>query len=319
MPWTVGCLLCVILLRLNVFSAGLTDTEEWVNTICPLQTYPAPKVAYCVAGLPRTFYEPNVYVSFKRNIVDSFGGDPYIFIALENSGVNKSLFNNAFNHLKMNIKNISWFDPFSTDYISSLVNPHVTFSLSMNDKMYVQRVIRQYANVQLCFEMMTQFEQLNSISFDWVFRIRSDMVYFNSIEPYCLHHPDVAEHYHEDFFDLIPRKYAGSLFLLNQFYSQLSGSFPFITCAEHLLAYSFRTINVTFILSHIRSYPRRLNSHQNLPMNCFENYLELTRSYDKLFERTLRCHRILHPQLSYVSAYAQNLAVFNIYKKSVNS
>ena len=65
-------------------SAAEPGAAPQVEQSCPLQSIsdgpsyapiPAPPlVAHCVAGIARTFTAPVVYRSFKRNLVDAFGG-----------------------------------------------------------------------------------------------------------------------------------------------------------------------------------------------------------------------------------------------------
>ena len=44
---------------------------------------PRPKVAICVAGNARTFANPAVHETLKRNLAEAFGGDASFFLRLK--------------------------------------------------------------------------------------------------------------------------------------------------------------------------------------------------------------------------------------------
>ena len=67
-----------------------------------------PRVAHCVTGLVRSFAEPLVYKALRKNLIDSFGGEPSLFLALKTFDVSAKDQNGFFNLTASTDKAVDW-------------------------------------------------------------------------------------------------------------------------------------------------------------------------------------------------------------------
>merc|ERR1712061_885795 len=71
----------------------------------------------------------------------------------------------------------------------------------------------QYYSVHLAFELMEKHEKQNDMRFDWVIRVRPDLVYPRRMNPICFYDSRQRElyHHHVDYYMMMPRRDANTV------------------------------------------------------------------------------------------------------------
>ena len=169
-----------------------------------------PRVAHCVAGLVRSFTEPLVYKSLRRNLIESFGGEPSLFLALKTFDVPSKDKKGHFNitvatdvsvdwtpeRIEQQLRPaIEWLKPTvvrlrnsSDETPEALINlacptaspsevkrhPH---HLIYATEAGMVRLVGQMKTNAECLRLIEEYEERHGVCFDWVSRSRPDLLH----------------------------------------------------------------------------------------------------------------------------------------------
>ena len=217
------------------------------NMLCQSSGIPVPEVAYCLVGLPHTFKYENVYATLKHNAMEGFGGNPHVFVSLErpNGKTVDEVLIELETALKFvgNIADIDIFEAISEINLESMVNYKARFNNIGHQDLL--QVIEQYANAQRCYKRVEMYEKQHNMKFDWIMRVRSDMVYFQAFPPYCMYDKTAAYHTGYDHLNFISRQHGDAFFNFLDHYQKMSGNYSFGN-AEMILHGTLASQNVPF-------------------------------------------------------------------------
>lgn len=208
---------------LNVESEEVFSKEE--------QPKPKQKIAYLFAGSIRSFTCPRVHWSLRWNVIDAFGGEPYVFIRTSTEdNMNQ----------RTGTGNI-WKPSYTNDAINatlSILAPKKIEYFSLSDQLkemkkefpeMVHRVFQEndrrrysmFFHRCMAYRMVLEYEKEHDMRFDWVALIRLDAAWLEPVFPIEQYSPDrvwLTETGYVPFNDqfmLIPREYADYIYDLN--------------------------------------------------------------------------------------------------------
>ena len=171
---------------------GFDDAPlELAHVLC--QPAPVPTVAYMFSGVPRTFASPKVHLSFMRNVVHSFGARPVFFFYFKTTKFNYDddyVMNGAPDEDRLTNASRE-----AIEHVLERFNPRVVvweedFDIrelfhQCGSKAPHWRVVSQMYALQQALSLVHAYERRNMLKFDWVMRIRPDLVWHYGIKPYC--------------------------------------------------------------------------------------------------------------------------------------
>ena len=189
-----------------------------------------PRVAHCVAGLVRSFAKPLVYKALRRNLIESFGGEPSLFLALKTFDVPSKDKKGHFNitvatdvsvdwtpeRIEQQLRPaIEWLKPTvvqlhnSSDDTKALLNRKCPLALHRDIKAHpahlsyateagMVRLVGQLRANAECLRMVEAHELQHGVCFDWVSRGRPDLLHLGSMPRYSVYNPDHSEDVYMD-------------------------------------------------------------------------------------------------------------------------
>lgn len=311
--------LFISLVYWKVFCIAINELPS--DILC--ESYPRPNVAYCLIGLSRTFSSKNVYVTLRKNMIEGFGGNASLFISLQVSNDNElETLSPALLYLKDLIVDHSIYYDKQTKKFDKNANASLG-SIYFEDPNYVNKVLAQYDNVKRCYESVENYEKKSGFKFDWIMKVRSDVVYFQAVPPFCLYNPKFVRTARgsNDVLNLIPRDLGSPIFNFVDYYYDMRGSFNIVN-AEELLSHFFRMKNITMLYdSNLFINVRRqhlLTKYGNMHFHCPYS-MKIKFPEDDRSDRISRCIEILqgselanisteskHDFLNAVEAYCKN-------------
>ena len=145
---------------------------------------PRPKIAYIFAGSARSFVCPKVHWSIRSHLIDSFGGDPYVFIRVSEDD-NKNIKTGT---------GVVWKQKYGENELNEtlkVLNPKVVeyFAFAnqiedmkknypgMDHKVFREMDTRRYSmyfHRCMAYKLMLRYELEQAIQFDWVILVRLD-------------------------------------------------------------------------------------------------------------------------------------------------
>ena len=162
---------------------------------------PVPTVAYMFSGVPRTFAAPKVYLSFLRNVVHAFGAKPVFFFYFKTSKITYNdgyVMNDAPDEVKLSdakraeIESVlELFNPRVVVWeedVDVRTLPQVANSKCINvEKTRVEawRWKSQHYGVYRVMNLVLDYERNHSTAFDWVMKLRPDLLWYHGLKPYC--------------------------------------------------------------------------------------------------------------------------------------
>lgn len=198
-----------------------------------------PRVAHCVAGLIRSLPHPLVYRSLRRNLVEPFGGTPFLFLLLKPWDVTpKRAGHFPSSAVEDLAQGVHWSDAqvrmllrpvlaelhplvvsvrllnVSEDDPDRLFNPHCPirgrhYGLSSGvytTKAGLVRLLGQAAASDACLRMIEASERANGTRFDLVTRLRPDVAYLAPVRAWsAFPDPRVAYIHDRDWFIVVHR------------------------------------------------------------------------------------------------------------------
>lgn len=201
-----------------------------------------PRVAHCVAGLIRSLPHPLVYRSLRRNLVDAFGGTPFLFLLLKPWDVAPKRAGHFPSSAAEDLaQGVHWSDaqarallrpvlaelhPFvvkvrllnaSEDTPSRLFNPRCPIrgrhygrsSGVCTTEAGLVRLLGQAAASDACLRMIESSERANGTRFDFVTRSRPDLAYLAPVRAWsAFPDPRVAYIHDRDWFVVAHRALA---------------------------------------------------------------------------------------------------------------
>ena len=189
------------------------------------------KVAHCSAGLARSFTQPVVYRSFRRNLLDAFGGRSATFLYLKTFDAVKKDRENRFPADAAEDRVPRWDEQQKEQLRQALhfvqpqcvqlvhdesleYNPRCNLGNSSNDTSAgsyttpagLARHVGQLQSSMACLRMIEHHEANHSIRFDLVTRMRPDLAFLYPMEPYCMYMSQLFSRLHQQRIALIDKK-----------------------------------------------------------------------------------------------------------------
>ena len=189
-----------------------------------------PRVAHCVTGLVRSFVEPLVYQNLRKNLIESFGGEPSLFLALKTFDMPTKNKKGHFNLTavtdvpiewtreridKQLRPAIEWLKPTvvqlrnSSDEANTLINRKCPLALHRDVKLkphhliyateagLVRLVGQMRANAE-CLRLIETHERRHGFCFDWISRGRPDLLHLGRMPRYNVYDPKHSEDVYMD-------------------------------------------------------------------------------------------------------------------------
>mmetsp|Transcript_3243 Transcript_3243/g.4943 ORF Transcript_3243/g.4943 Transcript_3243/m.4943 type:complete len:338 (+) Transcript_3243:176-1189(+) len=233
---------CSTLVSLSAFSrtdrgASAVNSEfdlspHISSLIC--RNFSRPRVAHCIAGLVRTLNDPIVHRSLKNNLVDSFGGEPVVFLNLRPNGPKSDQASAPLNDIALAVNVLQPAKVVWHSYDASLAPLTCAYKkdspFATRTDNFPMRCAAQLKGVQECYSLVKEYESSKTrtdgvdFKFDWVFRVRTDTVFLQPLLPFCLYRNDRIYAHHVDFLNLVPRKYSDKWFNALDFFYTCNGS-----------------------------------------------------------------------------------------------
>ena len=178
---------------------------ELARVLC----YPAPQptVAYMYSGHPRSFANPKVHLSFLQNVVYAFGAQPVFFFYFK---VNKITYSDGYatngkdeaklsNASRAEVEQVlQLFSPrivvwAEDEDITGQFNPNCSFYASNGvPQSPLWRFLAQWHGIQKVLFLVLEYQRSNNIQFDWVMRLRPDLLWYYGFKPYCGFNRNIA-------------------------------------------------------------------------------------------------------------------------------
>jgi hypothetical protein len=169
---------------------------------------PQPSIAYMFSGHPRTFANPKVHLSFLQNVVHAFGARPVFFFYFKTSKIS---YNDGYvtNQL-VDGAHISGALRAEVEVALQLFQPRVVVwaededvSGEFNAKcdLYnrdgtpqppLWRFLSQWRGLQHALNLVLDYEKRQGTAFDWVMKLRPDVLWYHGLKPYCGYNRGVA-------------------------------------------------------------------------------------------------------------------------------
>lgn len=189
------------------------------------------RIAYIFAGSARSFKCPKVHWSLRLNVIDAFGGDPYVFVRIseeDNQNVktgNGIVWKPSYGDIEVN-ETLKILNPRKVEYFS-LSNQED--EMKRNFPQTIHRIFREndkrrysmFYHRCMGYRLAQEFEKEHKIRFDWVTLIRLDAAWLDPVLPIQYYANDrvwLTETGYvafNDQFMLIPRQFSDYLYDLN--------------------------------------------------------------------------------------------------------
>ncbi|CAE8660479.1 unnamed protein product [Polarella glacialis] len=121
---------------------------------------PIRTAAFCITGLVRTMTAPVVHASMQRNLIEAFGAEAHVFWYLKMEG------------------------PQNLDRVREVLKPerwHVVDATKAEPSPCVhedRNLWHQHMAIKSCYQMVLESEKLKNITYHYVFRVRSDSLFY---------------------------------------------------------------------------------------------------------------------------------------------
>jgi len=171
---------------------------DWGGAPCGMQPTscpgPPPRVAFVIAGAERGFIERHdVQVSYQRHVVDSFNAshDSAVFLYLKNNNNNIKAWNTMVSTLRPAIAvNASLRDTPSPPHVTTRAQYCMQNTNFANDD-YAQKVRNWWSAMKEAWQLVATHENSTRKQFDMLIFSRPDILYHESMGPFCAYEPDV--------------------------------------------------------------------------------------------------------------------------------
>lgn len=169
---------------------------------------PQPTIAYMFSGHPRTFAHPKVHLSFLQNVIHAFGAKPVFFfhfktdkITYNDNYVTNSAMDGAqlSDGLRAELENVlQLFTPrvvvwAEDEDVRGEFNPNCDlYNSNGAPQLPLWRFLSQWKGLQHALHLVLDYEKKQGVSFDWVMKLRPDVLWYHGLKPYCGYNPMVA-------------------------------------------------------------------------------------------------------------------------------
>lgn len=189
------------------------------------------RIAYIFAGSARSFKCPKVHWSLRFNVIDAFGGEPYVFVRIseeDNQNVktgNGIVWKPKYGNVEVN-ETLKILNPRKVQYFSLSTQQE---EMKKHFPQMIHRVFREndqrrysmFYHRCMGYRLALEYEREHGIRFDWVALIRLDAAWLDPVLPIQYYANDrvwLTETGYvafNDQFMLIPRQFSDYLYDLN--------------------------------------------------------------------------------------------------------
>ncbi len=212
------------------FKVHLNESRPLVSTERASMSHPI-RIAYIFAGSARSFKCPKVHWSLRFNVIDAFGGDPFVFVRIseeDNQNVktgNGVVWKPKYGDVEVN-ETLKILNPRKVQYFS-LSNQED--EMKKNFPQSIHRVFREndkrrysmFYHRCMGYKLALEYEEEHGVRFDWIALIRLDAAWLDPVLPIQYYANDrvwLTETGYvafNDQFMLIPRQFSDYLYDLN--------------------------------------------------------------------------------------------------------